>query len=242
MKSKNAIVQALGQERAALYEAEIQHLVERSYPERDLVAFLETYALPTGIFYALSMFTRSKLSIKDMKQSLDFLFNPTPTITKTLREHLSANSRILDFGCGRGQITCALVLRGFQAYGVDISQDALEIARKLAYKLNCKATFYLAENNKLPFPDEHFDAALSFWTFHEVQQDQMPQTVAELHRTVRRDGYAFIVDQQGVAEFETIKSMMNQHGFTFQTEKTLSPVYDHGKASKAIMLTFTRKR
>ncbi len=242
MKFRESVVQAFGEERAALYEAEIQQLAESNYPEKGLVRFLETYAEPMGVFYALSMLKRSKLGIKDLKDALNFLFNPTPTITETLCTSLPLGSRILDFGCGRGQITCALALRGFQTYGVDVSRDALKIARKLASKLNCKAAFHLVRKNKVPFPDEYFDAALSFWVFHEVRKDKLPHAVEELHRTVRMNGQAFIFDQESIAKFEAIKGLMTQHGFRFRSEKAISPVYDHGKSSRAIMLAFVRDK
>jgi len=241
MKLREPVAQAFGKERAVLYEAEIEQLAESKYSKRDLVDFLETYAAPTGVFYALSMIRRSKLGVKDLKEALDFLFNPTPAIVKTLHPILPPDCRILDFGCGRGQITCALALRGFQTCGVDISQDVLKIARKLACKLGCQATFSPVRNNKVPFPDEYFDVILSFWVFHEVQKNRLLQVAAELHRTVRRDGHAFIIDQEGVARFKTIKDSMKQHGFEFQSEKPLSAVYDHGKASRALMLTFMKK-
>jgi 2-polyprenyl-3-methyl-5-hydroxy-6-metoxy-1,4-benzoquinol methylase len=241
MKLKDSIVQAFGEERAALCEAEIQQLAESNYSERDLVDFLETYAGPAGVFYVLSMLRRAKLGIKDLREAVNFLFNPTPTILKTIHASLPLDSRILDFGCGRGQITCALALRGFETYGVDVSRDALKIARKLAFKLNCKVTFHLVRKNKIQFPNEYFDAVLSFWVFHEVQRNRLPHIVEELHRTVRRDGFVFIIDQEGVAKFENIKGLMKQHGFEFHSEKFLSPVYDHGKASRALMLIFVRK-
>jgi len=186
------------------------------------------------------MLRRSKLGIEDLKDALNFLLNPTTTIIKALHTSLPLGSRILDFGCGRGQITCVLSLRGFQTYGVDTSRDALKIARKITSKLKCKAAFHLVKENKIPFPNEYFDAVLSFWVFHEVRKDKLPHVAEELHRTVRMDGKAFIIDQEGIAKFETIKELMTQHGFRFRSEKAISPVYDHGKSSLAIMLTFVR--
>ena len=241
MKLRESVAKAFGNERAALYEAEIQQLAKSNHSERDLVDFMEAYAMPVGVFYTLSMLKRSEMSIKDLKTALDFLLNPTPTIMKELRANLPLGSRILDFGCGRGQITCALALRGFQASGVDISKDALEVARKLASELKCNATFHLARSNRFPFPDEYFDAFLSFWVFHEVRKNKLPYAIEELHRTVRRDGQAFIIDQEGVAKFETVKRQMAEHGFRFHSEEALSRVYDHGKSSRAVMLTFIRK-
>jgi 2-polyprenyl-3-methyl-5-hydroxy-6-metoxy-1,4-benzoquinol methylase len=241
LKLKNSVTQVFGKERAALYEAEIQHLAENGYSRAEMVDFLERYAAPTGAFYALSMINRSKLGIKELTEALDFLFNPTSTIVKALRGVLPPRCKVMDFGCGRGQLTCALALQGFQTYGVDISQDALKIAGKLASKLNCTAAFHLVRNNKLPFPSEYFDAVLSFWVFHEIGKDRLSRVVKELHRTVRKDGFVLVVDQEGVAKFDTIKDIMKQHGFKLHSEKAISPVYDHGKASRALMVTFMRK-
>lgn len=241
MKLRESVIQAFGEERAALCEVEVQELAESNYSEKDLVQFLETYAEPTGVLYALSMLRRSKLSIEHLKGALTFLLNPTPTIIQALQASLPLGSRILDFGCGRGQIACALALRGFQTCGVDISRDALAIARRLASKLSCDAAFHLVQKSKVPFPDGYFDAALSFWVFHEVRKDKLPRVAEELHRTVRIDGPVFIVDQEGIAKFEVIKHLMTRHGFRFRSDKALSPVYDHGKSSRAMMVTFMRE-
>lgn len=162
MKLKDSVAQAFGEERAALYEVEIQHLAENSSSRADLIDFLETYAAPAGVFYALSMIKRSKLGVKDLKEALYFLLNPTPRIMEALHAILPPGCKALDFGCGRGQLTCALALRGFQTCGVDISQDALKIARKLARKLNCPATFYPVRNNRIPFPNEHLTSSSAF--------------------------------------------------------------------------------
>ena len=241
MDLKDSITKVFGRERAALCETEIQQLAEDNYSESDLKDFLETYATPAGVFYALSMFKRSKMDLKGLREAVNFLFNPAPTIIRILQARLPLESRILDFGCGRGHVTCALALEGFHAFGVDISRDALKIARKLAVNLNCQSAFHLVRKNKIPFPNEYFDAALSFWVFHEVQRNRLPLVIEELHRTVREDGLALVIDQESVARFENIKSLMAQHGFELHSDEVLSPVYDHGKASHALMQLFVRK-
>jgi len=176
-----------------------------------------------------------------LEKSLLFLFNRHVMIAETLSKCLEPNSRILDVGCGRGLVTCSLAMKGFEVHGVDISADALEIAEKLADKLGCKPQFHLIKENEFPFPAAHFDAALCVWTLHEVSHDQMPKLSSELNRTLRKMGSAFIIDQEGVAPFEIIKNAMKQLGFKLDFEKAISPVYDHGKASQAIMLKYTKE-
>lgn len=230
-----------GEERVALYEAEVKLLVKRGYVKEHISAFLESYILPVGVFDLLSMLRRSKLRIRDLENSLLFLFNRHVIITEILLEHLSPKSRVLDLGCGRGLVSCSLARLSFEVHGVDISEEYLEIAKNLAEKLNCKPKFHLIKENELPFPDEHFDAALCVWTLHEVPHHRMPKLLNELYRTLRKKGSAFMIDQERVTPFETIKRTMHRTGFKLEMERALSLVYDHGRTSRSLMLEFVKE-
>jgi ubiquinone/menaquinone biosynthesis C-methylase UbiE len=239
MELYNRIMSLIGKERAALYNAEIQYLLNKGYNKRDISAFLKNYALPIGIFFLLSMLRRSKLDVNDLRKSLSFLFNRNSVIERIV-SHLKPNSRILDFGCGQGLLSCKLALKNFKVYGVDISPDALEIANKLAEKLGCKPGFHLIKENILPFVDKYFDAVLCVWTLHEVPHEQIPKISKELHRILRKKGTVFIIDQKQVAPFEIIKSSMSKIGFKLDLEENLLQVYDHGKTSPALLLKYVK--
>jgi len=241
MKLTRLITRRFGKERAALYDAELEHLLKKGYSEKEIGTLLETQAFPIGIFDILSMLTRSTLSVKDLEKSLFFLFNRHTIIRETLSKLLKPKSRILDVGCGRGLVACSLALEGFEVHGVDVSADAIKIGKKLAEKLDCKPIFYLIKENKLPFPNEYFDAAVCVWTLHEVSQEQMPKLLAELGRTLRKSCPIFIIDQEGVAPFENVKNIMDQQGFKLVLEKNLSPVYDHGRTSQVIMVEYVKR-
>ena len=51
-------------------------------------------------------------------------------ITRPLRDRLSAGSRVLDFGCGSGDVTLALKRAGFNVSGFDVSRAMLAAARQ----------------------------------------------------------------------------------------------------------------
>ncbi|MGB7591686.1 MAG: class I SAM-dependent methyltransferase [Terriglobia bacterium] len=51
-------------------------------------------------------------------------------ITRPLRDRLSTGSRVLDFGCGSGDMTLALKRAGFSASGFDVSRAMLAAARQ----------------------------------------------------------------------------------------------------------------
>ena len=48
----------------------------------------------------------------------------------TLATHLKAGDKVLDLGCGGGQFTRAISESGYEASGTDISERALDLARK----------------------------------------------------------------------------------------------------------------
>jgi 2-polyprenyl-3-methyl-5-hydroxy-6-metoxy-1,4-benzoquinol methylase len=238
---EKVVKETFGKERGALLKVEIQHLIERGYSRRDLVKFLEKYGLSSGVFYTLSMIRRGNLSLEDMKKSAAFIFNSYSVIGKEVERYVPAGGKILDYGCGRGLISCALASKGFEVHGVDISNEPLDIAKKLADELHCRVSFHLIDDGKLPFQDISFDLVLSHWAFHEIDQDHQLKVVTELYRVLKVGGYVLIVDQEGVAPFTRLKGLMDQHDFKLKLEKTLLSVYDHGKASKAKMLLY-RKR
>ena len=57
---------------------------------------------------------------------------------------------LLDIACGRGYLLKAAELKGINAYGVDISKEAIKIAKGVAKKSDLKVS--KAEN--LPYPDK----------------------------------------------------------------------------------------
>jgi len=241
MELYNRIMSLFGKERAALYNVEIQHLVEKGHNKEDISAFLEEYVLPIGVFYTLSMLRRSGLDVNDLKNSLSFLFNRHIIIVEKTIEHLKPHCRILDFGCGRGLLSCSLALKNFKVCGVDASMNTLEIANRLARNLGCKPRFRFIKGDNLPFVDEYFDAIFCVWTLHEISYEQIPKISEEFHRVLRKRGIAFIIDQEEVAPFEIIRTNMSKNGFKLDLEEKLSPVYNHGKTSQALLLKYVKK-
>ncbi|MCF4968126.1 class I SAM-dependent DNA methyltransferase [Nostoc sp. CMAA1605] len=51
---------------------------------------------------------------------------------KHILEYLPENARILDVGCGQGQLVNKLIAKGYQVTGVDLSDEMLRYARKNA--------------------------------------------------------------------------------------------------------------
>ena len=89
-------------------------------------------------------------------------------------------ARVLDIGCGVGQVVNRLTQAGYESYGVDVSQPNLERARKISER--CQ----LYDGKQLPFPDSHFTSAGALNVLEHV--DEPEAFIRELARVVEPGG------------------------------------------------------
>ncbi len=94
-----------------------------------------------------------------------------PSVKKTIEKITemtdASGGMVLDVACGTGMYMRSIAKRAAKVYGIDISQGMLEQARKLAKKA-CLNNIILARADveKLPFPDQFFDAACCSGALH----------------------------------------------------------------------------
>ncbi|HEY2741434.1 MAG TPA: class I SAM-dependent methyltransferase [Gaiellaceae bacterium] len=103
-----------------------------------------------------------------------------------------SGERILDAGSGPIQYPEYLEYsRGFaKRVCVDLSQHALDEARQ---KLGDRGDYVRASLLELPFPADHFDAAVSLHTIYHVDQDHQETAVRELVRVLKPSARAVVV-------------------------------------------------
>jgi len=112
-----------------------------------------------------------------------------------LREFIgSGDGRILEAGCGTGRFCCRLAsdLAGSEILGLDISPQALAIARNLkTTKQLANVAFVHGDLFHLPFPDNIFDVVFNEGVIEHFRLDGSPSykdAVAEMLRVTRRGG------------------------------------------------------
>lgn len=95
-------------------------------------------------------------------------------------------ARLLDVGCGTGPHLVDLRARGYDAAGVDASEEMLAHARSL----NPGADLRQADIDALPFPDASFDYVLCVEVLRYLP-DPMP-CIREMARVLRPGGTALV--------------------------------------------------
>jgi ubiquinone/menaquinone biosynthesis C-methylase UbiE len=105
---------------------------------------------------------------------------------------LKPDSAILDIGCGYGRTLLELAAKGYASlYGTDISARMLELAR-LALP---SAVFAQSRDLTIPFPDNHFDAALLIAVLTSIAANAgQEKLIAEIFRVLKPGGVIYAGD------------------------------------------------
>ncbi len=115
--------------------------------------------------------------------------------------------RILDLGCGDGQLTARIAATGAVVSGVDASAEMVAAARSRGIGST------VARAESLPFANGAFDAVFSNAALHWVRgQDEM---MAEVHRVLRKGG-RFVAEMGGQGNIAAIRTalvaVLERHG------------------------------
>jgi SAM-dependent methyltransferase len=89
--------------------------------------------------------------------------------------------RVLDVGCGRGEILRHCANLGVRACGIDYAPIAVQIAREAGAV--CQA-----DAKRLPFPGLFFDRVLMFDLVEHLYPWELDRALAEARRVLRREG------------------------------------------------------
>jgi ubiquinone/menaquinone biosynthesis C-methylase UbiE len=99
---------------------------------------------------------------------------------------LAPGARVLDMPAGTGRLAVALAETGATVVGADISANMLQVAAAQGREhLDRHVHFAQGSGVQLPFPDNTFDAVVSFKFFHLIPNDRKPLFVKEMVRVLK---------------------------------------------------------
>ncbi|MFN3257686.1 MAG: class I SAM-dependent methyltransferase [Ilumatobacter sp.] len=94
---------------------------------------------------------------------------------------LAGARRVLDIGCGDGQISRLAAGQGSTVIGIDPTWNCVRVARERG-----GASFVQAGAAALPFPDDAFDAVIACLVFEHI--DAVDEAIAEVARVLQPGG------------------------------------------------------
>lgn len=104
--------------------------------------------------------------------------------------------RVLDLGCGSGDVTVLLALAGARVIGVDLSPGMVDVARRRVERFapGADARFVAAPAEELPLEDGSVDVILGRFILHHLD---IPRAARECARVLAPGGQALFVENSG---------------------------------------------
>ena len=94
--------------------------------------------------------------------------------------------RILDIACGGGALSLKIAEKGCEVCGVDISEDAINSAKRLAEREKIACEFEIGSAEDLPYPDGYFDKVICSSSLEHFKDDI--RALKEMHRVLTPNG------------------------------------------------------
>ena len=96
--------------------------------------------------------------------------------------------KVLDVGCGRGEILRHITRLGARAYGVDYAEVAVKLSREATQNEPTPIGVYRTDAKRLPYPDGAFDRILLFDVVEHLYPWELNAALADVYRVPKPGG------------------------------------------------------
>jgi len=111
---------------------------------------------------------------------------------------VAPGSRILDLGCGTGDLAIWLSQQGYDAYGIDIAPSAIAWANEKALAQNAQVQFTVGSVLDLsPYRDDFFQLVVDGRCLHCIIGPDRAATLASIYRVLQPGGGFFVQSMCG---------------------------------------------
>jgi ubiquinone/menaquinone biosynthesis C-methylase UbiE len=109
---------------------------------------------------------------------------------------VTKSMRVLELGCGRGDVALYLAKKAYSVDAIDYSVAGIKIAKsiqkKYPKKIQEKVKFYVMEATELQFNTNQFDLVVLIDLIDHLNNNEQKKTMQEISRVLKKDGILFI--------------------------------------------------
>jgi len=140
------------------------------------------------------------------------------TDTSLFLEAMDQKGSVLEVGCGMGSLSIRLAQAGHRVTGLDVSREALALAREQAGSAGAAVDWGEGFAENLPYDDKSFDYVVSAHTIEHVKD--LARTAMEFRRVARKkivlltpkQSFKLYMESYHTQFFETKESLVSAFG------------------------------
>jgi len=120
------------------------------------------------------------------------------SVKEDLVREIPPGSRVLEIGCGTGELAAMLVLRGFTVTAFDPNPAMIEVAQERAHQEGVGEKLHIEPmgvEGMDGLPSGHFDAVVSTLVFSELSDQERRFALMHAKRVLRPEGIIAIADE-----------------------------------------------
>jgi len=118
-----------------------------------------------------------------------FVNKPDENLVHYFEKEMIFPSKVLELGCGAGRNAIYLAKKGCSVVGVDLSENALEWAKKRISEEDVNVELVCANIFDLDFQQESFDFIYDSGCFHHIAPHRRVSYIEIINRLLKQDGY-----------------------------------------------------
>jgi 2-polyprenyl-3-methyl-5-hydroxy-6-metoxy-1,4-benzoquinol methylase len=122
------------------------------------------------------------------------VMRPVKNRYKQMISQCCEGKRLLEYGCATGGTTFSWARNGASVFGIDISDEAVKIAKETAAKEGLPVEFAVMNAEALDFPAKSFDMIVGTGILHHLN---LNRSYSELSRVLNQDGFALFIEPMG---------------------------------------------
>lgn len=107
---------------------------------------------------------------------------------------LACGRRLLEYGCSDGEATRAWASEGAFTTGIDLSPEAIRVARERASSAGLEIRYEVMNAEAMTFADREFDVIAGTGILHHLD---LERAYAEIARVLTDDGHAVFIEPLG---------------------------------------------
>jgi len=119
-------------------------------------------------------------------------------IKEAVVAEIPERAKVLEIGCGTGELAAMLIARGATVTGFDLNPEMIEVAREKIEEEGLGNRFTLGKmgvDGMDLFPSSCFDAVVSTLSFSELSNDERHFTLRHSERVLKPGGLIVIADE-----------------------------------------------